>query len=273
MTINVDPIGRTPVFVNSDGSVDIRNASTGSDLMTISSSGVVAITSATVSGAVAANSLSATGAVGCATVSCTSVAATSVSTSTLTTTGVATVDSLSTTGAVGCTSVACNGPVAGTTVTATGAIIAAAPADDDGTQVLCIGSTAEGMSLYRLEETVDFDGNEAGYKAMSNGIPAGAVIVGVQANIETVVTDAGSGDCVGIGLNGSDPDAYGKTTNLTANQKITTVPTRAVLSAETTLEVCGVVNATGGLTDGNVTAGTVRVVITYELLPDLADVE
>lgn len=129
---------------------------------------------------------------------------------------------------------------------------------------------AEGLQIYILEETISFAGNVALYKAMTATLPAGAVILSAQANIESALTGGGTTVKVGLGLNASDPDKYGLSTVLTKNAKITTVPAHAVLAGATRLDLCSCATA-GGAGDTALTVGSVRVRIVFSALFDLAD--
>jgi len=120
-----------------------------------------------------------------------------------------------------------------------------------------------GGMLRCLEETVDLTAAGAKFVAMAAAIPAGAVIIGAQANIQTAVTAGGTTVKVALGLHGVDVDLYGKSTGLTKNLKIDTVPDWAVLGTATTIDVCGVTTSGAALGSANLSAGTVRVRIMY----------
>lgn len=126
--------------------------------------------------------------------------------------------------------------------------------------------SACGGLMRSIDETVDLTDAGAKYVSMTNAVPTGAVIVSVQANIETLAVAGGTTVKIGIGANAGDVDAYGKTTALTKNLKINTIPDWAVLAADTTLDVCGIVTDGSALGNTNLSAGSVRVVIRY-LIP------
>lgn len=131
-------------------------------------------------------------------------------------------------------------------------------------------TNAEGAQIAILEETISFVDNVALYKAMTTPVPAGAVILSVQANIEGALTGGGTTAKVGLGPNATDPDKYGKTTVLTKNAKISTVPDWAVLAAPEAIDVCAC-TAAGAAGDTALTVGSVRVRVVYLALANLAD--
>ncbi|TXH16454.1 MAG: hypothetical protein E6R03_05450 [Hyphomicrobiaceae bacterium] len=106
---------------------------------------------------------------------------------------------------------------------------------------------------------------------LSFTIPAGAVVLTVQANLDTTIVGDGSGDDlgvkVGIGVT-ADPDKYGLTGALTQNQKIDWVatPTR-VATAE---QICVKFAKTDGsaCTEKFTAGGLVFVRVTYMYLAD-----
>lgn len=118
---------------------------------------------------------------------------------------------------------------------------------------------------YRIDEVVDFTSNAAAYKAISEAIPAGSVVLTAGATVLVTLVDGGTADSFGIGPQGSDPDKYGKpaSAGLTAGTTFNLPLVDAVLTSAETIHVNGIVQATGALGDGNVTAGKVRVVLTY----------
>jgi hypothetical protein len=74
-------------------------------------------------------------------------------------------------------------------------------------------------------------------------LPAGAVILSVQGNLQTAVVGDESGDDlladIGIGISGGDEDAYAEFGALTANAKADAIPDWGVLAAETTVAIFG----------------------------------
>lgn len=134
---------------------------------------------------------------------------------------------------------------------------------DAASVVLGLGAVAgEGLALKVIEETISFAGNAALYKAMTTPIPAGSVIVAVQANIQAALTGGGTTVKLGLGPNASDPDKYGKTSALTKNLKIDTMPTWAQLASNEAIDLCACATA-GGAGDTALTVGSVRVRIAY----------
>lgn len=128
---------------------------------------------------------------------------------------------------------------------------------------LALGATAaEGARIKIIDETVSFVDNTALYKAMTTPIPAGAVILCVQANVQSALTGGGTTVKVGLGPNSSDPDKYGKTSALTKNAKINTVPDWAVLGSQEAIDICACASD-GSAGDTALTVGSVRVRIVY----------
>lgn len=175
---------------------------------------------------------------------------------------------------------ALNGVTAGT-VTASKAIVAGAAKDIDaltltaGAAAAAVAqrfgaSATEGLEIKVIDEDVSLASAGAKYVALTDAVPAGAVILSVQANVEALVVAGGTTVKVGVGLNAGDMDKYGKTSDLTQNQKIDTIPDWAVLGGEEQLDVCGVVTNGSTLGDSNLTAGTVRVRVVY-LVPNSLD--
>ena len=138
--------------------------------------------------------------------------------------------------------------------------------------VLNLGSNSTiGTHVKVIEEVVSLAENDAKYKAMTTPIPAGAVILSVQANIEATVTGGSTTVKIGLGPNGGDVDAYGLSGDLVKNTKINTIPAWAVLATETAIDVNGVVTNGSALGDTNITAGSVRVRVVYLQLVSLAN--
>lgn len=129
-------------------------------------------------------------------------------------------------------------------------------------------TTTSGAQVKIIDQTVSFAGNAALYKAMTTPIPAGAVILSVQANVQAALTGGSTTVKVGLGPNASDPDKYGKTSDLTQNQKIDTVPAWTVLSAQEAIDVCACATD-GSAGDTALTVGSVRVRIVYLALTSL----
>lgn len=110
--------------------------------------------------------------------------------------------------------------------------------------------------------------------ALTNTVPAGAVILSVQANLNTAITGDASGDDllakVGVGTN-ADPDKYGKTSALTKNLKIDTVPDWAVLASAETIVVKAAKTDGTACTEKFTAGGKVRVRVVYLALTSMPD--
>jgi hypothetical protein len=126
----------------------------------------------------------------------------------------------------------------------------------------------EGHTIVFTDEDVVMDGSTSNALTLQPAI--GTLIRSVQANLETVIT-ATTAVKVGIGTatTTADPDKYGKTSALTQNLKVDTIPDWAVLSAIEELGVFAV--DTNGAAAGTLDTGTVRVVVRYEVLDSLDD--
>jgi hypothetical protein len=126
--------------------------------------------------------------------------------------------------------------------------------------LLQFGATVtEGMRVMVLEETVT--GLAAVSTDLSNDVPSGAVIIGVQANIEVLVVAGGTSVKVGIGPT-ADPDKYAITGDLLLNTKADGIPDWAVLSSAEDVQI-NMCATGGGIGDTVATAGSVRVRIYY----------
>ena len=89
-----------------------------------------------------------------------------------------------------------------------------------------------------LDETVPAFPAAASFD-LSDVVPSGAVIIGVQVKLVTAVTGAGGATKVGIGT-AAVPDKYGKTTGLASGLLISTTPNWAVLGAPETINLYAV---------------------------------
>lgn len=129
-------------------------------------------------------------------------------------------------------------------------------------------STTEGLETLVFENTISPNAVETAVFT----VPAGAVILAVQANVETALTGGGTTVTFALGTTG-DPDKYGYpgSDTLAQNAKIDTIPDWAVLSSAEAIVLTGA--ATGGTADGDtaLTVGSVRVRIVYEALNSLDD--
>lgn len=139
--------------------------------------------------------------------------------------------------------------------------------------VLEIGVRAgEGTKLKVIDEVVTL--TNAVETNLTNTVPAGAVILSVQANLETLVVGDASGDDlgvkVGIGVT-ADPDKYGITSGLTKNLKINTVPAWTVLGSAETVAVKLAKTDGSAATEKFVAGGQVRVRIVYLTVSSLVN--
>lgn len=133
-------------------------------------------------------------------------------------------------------------------------------------------SSSEGLQVAVLDETVTL--TNAVHDALTSTIPAGAVVLSAQLNLETAVTGDGTGDTlfakVGLGT-AADPDKYALTGALTLNAKASSIPDWAVLgSAETVVIKAAKTDGTAA-TEKFTAGGIVRVRIVYLTQADLAD--
>lgn len=137
---------------------------------------------------------------------------------------------------------------------------------------LLFGTSAEGTNVSVIDEIVTT--TNAVENNLTNTVPAGAVILSVQGNLETLIVGDGTGDDlgvkVGIGVT-ADPDKYGITSALTKNLKIDTIPDWAVLSGAETVCVKLAKTAGAAATEKFVAGGKVRVRIVYLTLASLAN--
>lgn len=139
---------------------------------------------------------------------------------------------------------------------------------------LGFGSTAaSGLLIMEQEEVVALAAAGAKFVAMTNAIPAGAVILSAQLNLDSLVVAGGTSVKVGLGDHTGVCNTYGNTLALTKNTKANLLPAYAALASAVTLEVCACATVATGLGDSNFTAGNVRVRIVYlktASLPDAA---
>jgi len=130
------------------------------------------------------------------------------------------------------------------------------------------GKTAtEGLELKVYDETIQL--TNAVKTDTTLVLPAGAVVIAAQLNLEATITGDGSGDDllakIGLGMSGGDEDAFDNTADLVKNTKINNVPDWAVSAGGTVsifaLKTDGATACTEKFTGG---AGqNVRVRIAY----------
>ena len=129
------------------------------------------------------------------------------------------------------------------------------------------GSATEGYEVRVIDETIS--ALAAVSTDLTEDVPAGAVILSVQANIETLVVAGGTSVKVGIGPVG-DPDQYGLTADLAKNTKADLIPAHAVLASAEDIQI-NMVTAAGAIGDTAASAGAVRVRIVYAVPNSLDD--
>lgn len=133
-------------------------------------------------------------------------------------------------------------------------------------------TTTEGLETRVLEETVTL--TNAVQTDLTNTIPAGAVILSVQSNLDTLVAGDASGDDlgvkVGIGVT-ADPDKYGLSSALTKNLKTDKIPDWAVLASAEQITVKLAQTDGSAATEKFVAGGIVRVRVVYLATNSLDD--
>jgi len=128
-------------------------------------------------------------------------------------------------------------------------------------------SATEGLEIKVYDETIDL--TNAAAVDTSCVIPAGAVILSVQGNLEKAVTGDASGDNlmadIGLGVSGGDEDAYAEFGAMTKNAKADGIPDWSVLAAETTVAIFGLKadGDTACTEKFTALAGAVRVRVVY----------
>jgi len=129
-------------------------------------------------------------------------------------------------------------------------------------------SATEGLEIKVIDETIS---NLTGgvNVDLTEDVPAGAVILSAQLNIQTLVVAAGTSAKVGLGTV-ADPDKYGITSGKTKNLKIDTIPEHAVLSGAEDVQV-SMCATNGDVGDSAASAGAVRVRIVYAVPNSLDD--
>lgn len=133
---------------------------------------------------------------------------------------------------------------------------------------LRFGKTAtEGYELKVIDQTLSLASAAASFD-LTEDVPTGAVILSAQANLETLI-GAATAVKVGLGI-AADPDKYGKTSALTKNLKIDTIPAHAVLSGAEDVKVFAVdTNGAAAGTIGGTAGNAVRVRIVYAVCKSL----
>jgi hypothetical protein len=125
-------------------------------------------------------------------------------------------------------------------------------------------SATEGLEVRVIDEVVTLTNDVA--TDLTEDIPIGAVILSAQANLDTAVVGDASGDNllakVGVGV-AADPDKYGKTSVLTQNAKVDTLPDWAVLSGAEDIQLFACKTDGSACTEKFVGGESVRVRIVY----------
>lgn len=134
-----------------------------------------------------------------------------------------------------------------------------------------IGEVGYGTEFKVIDEIVDLTAAGAKFVAMANSIPAGAVIISAQMNIQEAVVAGGTSVKVGLGDHSGTCNTWGNTSVLTLNAKAKALAAYSVLAAQTTPEVCACASTATGLGNTNFSAGKVRVRIVYIKANDLPD--
>lgn len=131
-------------------------------------------------------------------------------------------------------------------------------------------TVTEGLEIKVIDETVTL--TNAVEDDLTETVPAGAVILSSQGNLETAVVGDGTGDDglvkVGIGVT-ADPNKYGLSGALTKNSKIDSIPDWAVLGSEETVTVKAADAAGAAVTEKFTAGGSVRVRIVYAVCNSL----
>ena len=123
-----------------------------------------------------------------------------------------------------------------------------------------------GLKAFDLQ--LDLEGAAGVTVDVGAALPATAMLLSAQLNVEEAITAGGTSVAVGLGTSG-DPDMWGKTTDLTKDEKIDFyfTPPLAALGGPTQVAVSMVTGA-GAAGDTAATAGKVRVRVMYLDTPD-----
>lgn len=128
-----------------------------------------------------------------------------------------------------------------------------------------INTYPEGIQRIRKDVTVDLTNHTEAFKNAIS-IPAGAIVRYVAAKVLTAVTGGGTTVKLGIGVNDGDVDKWLSLATLTAGTKgAALIVDGSAFSAGETLDVNGIVTDLSALGDTDLTAGTVRVVVVYDV--------
>ena len=135
-------------------------------------------------------------------------------------------------------------------------------------------SITEGLEIKVYDETITL--TNAVTEDTNCVLPAGAVLLSVQGNLETLIEGDASGDDlladIGLGISGGDVDAYAEFGALTLDSKADSIPDWAVLAAETTVAIFGLkADGNTAATEKFVAGGEVRVRVVYAVTNSLDD--
>jgi hypothetical protein len=131
-----------------------------------------------------------------------------------------------------------------------------------------------GLQEVRIDQTFDLTDLDAAYVAVAV-IPAGSKVKRATIQILTTVEDDGTGDSLGLGTHGTTPALLLQgAADLTQNYQLSKIPVdaNAIIASQTTIDLCATVNADGSLSDGVITAGSVRVLLVYDTPAILSNV-
>ncbi len=145
---------------------------------------------------------------------------------------------------------------------------------------IAVSSEEQGAHAFRLGSVGDGNYRQEAFEATLDNLAALSTDIGKNVTgeilatlleIQTLVVAGGTSAAVGIGIT-SDPDKYGKTTNLTKNQKITNLIATGT-AGEVTAEdiIVSMVTAGGAIGDTAATAGKVRLTVFYRELKAYAN--
>ena len=122
----------------------------------------------------------------------------------------------------------------------------------------------DSVDIVRVTETVTL--TNAAFTNLTNTLPAGAGLLSAKMRLNTLVDGDASGDnglvAVGLGTAG-DPDAYGLTASLLANQKTARITSPASAATATTLRINACAANGSIVTEKFVAGATVFVELVY----------
>lgn len=131
-----------------------------------------------------------------------------------------------------------------------------------------------GMQEVRVDKTFDLTALGAAFVNVCT-IPAGSKVKMALIQILAAVAVASTGDSLGLGTNGTTPTLLlAGAVNLAKNYQVSKIvgDAASIIAGSTAIDLCATKNSDGTLSDHNLTAGSVRVVIVYETPVLLANV-